>query len=272
MTKYRIGDFANYLGVTPDLIKHYEKYRIIEGVKNEQTNYRYYSFWQSSSIFYSKMYQNMGFTLKEISYLLKEADSEQLLNDLKKKSISLQQTINKESYILNSLNNIVKYEEEIINNTFDGTWEIKNIDSFFFLPHSENCRYLQSLTKESLIQQWINLLPITSLSMKIEIYDCEENGVQFGLSVDSNCVKSFDIDTSSPVVEIKGQKVLVYKSKLTAINKDPIEISKRVLREPMRLIKKHNFTICGDVYVKTLFQTRCNDDSVIYRLIYIPIM
>ncbi|SDE98856.1 hypothetical protein SAMN04488542_104132 [Fontibacillus panacisegetis] len=33
MNKYKIGDFAVNLGVSPDLLKHYEKYNIISSEK-----------------------------------------------------------------------------------------------------------------------------------------------------------------------------------------------------------------------------------------------
>ena len=43
MKQYRIGDFAKYLGVTPDLLKHYEDVGIIQSRRSE-SGYRYYSF------------------------------------------------------------------------------------------------------------------------------------------------------------------------------------------------------------------------------------
>ena len=40
MEQYRIGDFAKYLGVTPDLLKHYEDMGIIQSIRSE-SGYRY---------------------------------------------------------------------------------------------------------------------------------------------------------------------------------------------------------------------------------------
>ena len=40
MEQYRIGDFAKYLGVTPDLLKHYEDMGIIHSSRSE-SGYRY---------------------------------------------------------------------------------------------------------------------------------------------------------------------------------------------------------------------------------------
>ncbi len=271
MTTYKIGDFANYLGVTPDLIKHYEKYNIIQGIKNEQTNYRYYSFWQSSNILFSKMYQNMGFTLKEISHLISDATTEEYFLELNSKANILKEAIEKQEYFLHSINKIIEYEEEIVNNKFNGSWEIRNCKDFYFLSHSENCKYSQELMSGLEVQQWINMLPITSLCTKIGIKDGVDESIYFGLSVSAKCAKKFGFDLSSPIEKVLGTKVLVYKSRTIAIKEDPIMLSGRILKDPYELIEKHNFKINGDIFIKTLFQTIENNESVIYRLMYIPI-
>ncbi len=271
MSEYKIGDFANYLGVTPDLLKHYEKFNIIQGVKDEQTNYRYYSFWQSSNILYSKMYQNMGFTLKEIAHLIGEATTEELFLELNTKSNLMSESLKKQDYILTSINELIAYEKEIKDDNFNGVWEIKNIDDFYFLPHSENCKYSEVLISSVEVQQWINLLPVTNLCTKIGFQDGKEESIYFGLSVDSKCAKSFDFDLSSPIERVVGNKVLIYKSRQVAIKSDPLKLSDRILKDPLELIEKHSFNINGDIYIKTLFQTIEGSEHVLYRLIYIPI-
>ena len=41
MPMYSIGDYAKYLGVTPDFLKHYEQFRIVSS-KPRENGYRYY--------------------------------------------------------------------------------------------------------------------------------------------------------------------------------------------------------------------------------------
>ena len=43
MEQYRIGDFAKYLGVTPDLLKHYEEVGILRPQRSE-SGYRDFPF------------------------------------------------------------------------------------------------------------------------------------------------------------------------------------------------------------------------------------
>ena len=42
LKSYRIGDFAEYMGVTPDFLKHYSENGLLD-VHQRENGYRYYS-------------------------------------------------------------------------------------------------------------------------------------------------------------------------------------------------------------------------------------
>ncbi len=46
MGKYLIGDFSRHTGLTPEALKHYEKYGLIEFTRDEKNGYRYCDFSQ----------------------------------------------------------------------------------------------------------------------------------------------------------------------------------------------------------------------------------
>ena len=46
---YRIGEYARYMGVTPDFLKHYEQFGLITPSVAEN-GYRYYPFRESSRL------------------------------------------------------------------------------------------------------------------------------------------------------------------------------------------------------------------------------
>lgn len=271
MSKYKIGEFANFLGVTPDLIKHYEKYEIIKGEQDISTNYRYYDISQASPIMYSKMYQNMGFTLKEISNLLKEPNINEFFSELNKKKEKLKFQIDKENLVYFNLQEIIKYQEEIINNEFDGSWEIKTIESFYFFEHTENYNTTTELKNKKSIDDWINLLPITNLCTRIFSTKDEFDSISFGLSINTEIAKNFEIDDSEHLIKINKQKYLIFKSKLISSNGIPYMLQEKILKAPLALIKKHRFQIKGDIYAKILFQTNMNGENCVFRIIYIPI-
>ena len=66
---YRIGDYARYMGVTPDFLKHYEENGLLE-VQYTSSGYRYYDFDQSSRILEYMRLRNYGVTVKDMSRML----------------------------------------------------------------------------------------------------------------------------------------------------------------------------------------------------------
>ena len=67
--EYRIGEFAKYLGVTPDLLKHYEDQGIIQPTRSD-SGYRYYPFNTTMLLIECIRLRNYGMTLREIREIL----------------------------------------------------------------------------------------------------------------------------------------------------------------------------------------------------------
>ena len=57
--QYRIGDYAHYMGVTSDFLKHYEQFHLISSEVMEN-GYRYYPFYQSSKLLECMKLRNYG--------------------------------------------------------------------------------------------------------------------------------------------------------------------------------------------------------------------
>lgn len=271
MENYKIGDFATYLGVTPDLIKHYEKFDILKSEKKGSSNYRYYNFRQSPKIFHSKMYQKMGFSLKEISFLLNIATTEELLGNLYDKRDALEFTIKKETFILQNINKIIKYCEEIKNNTFDGSWFINDIESFYFFPHAENFQYNSEFIEDMPINEWIESLPITELCTKIILENNVLKKEIHGFSVNADYAESMHLKLHPYINKIPVQKMLVYKCECYLDNKKISITNDVILKKALSFVISHHFEVVGDIYFKTLFTIFNEDKPAAYMLVYIPI-
>ena len=71
MKQYRIGDYAKYLGVSPDFLKHYEEQGLITPSRSG-SGYRYYSFTTTMRLIECVRLRNYGMTLREIREILTE--------------------------------------------------------------------------------------------------------------------------------------------------------------------------------------------------------
>ena len=78
---YRIGEFAKNLGVTPDLLKHYEAIGLIQSEADEN-GYRYFPFHASSLLLACMGLKNFGLSLKNIRSLLQNQSVEEAIEQI----------------------------------------------------------------------------------------------------------------------------------------------------------------------------------------------
>lgn len=111
MKRYKIGEFAREMGVSQDMIKHYEKYGIIKPEIDEQTNYRYFNINQGEKIIESKKYRNLGFTIKESAELIFDKDFAGITEALKGKRDEMEIEIERMQAYLSQINQLLKIGE-----------------------------------------------------------------------------------------------------------------------------------------------------------------
>jgi MerR family transcriptional regulator, mercuric resistance operon regulatory protein len=66
----RIGEFARRAGVNLQTIRYYERLKLLHAPSRTRSGYRCYSFAELERVRFIKTTQELGFTLKEIGYLL----------------------------------------------------------------------------------------------------------------------------------------------------------------------------------------------------------
>ena len=71
MVSYRIGEYAQKMGVTPDFLKYYEQLGVIHS-QTRENGYRYYPFNQSYKILECMRLKSYGFSVREMEQLLSD--------------------------------------------------------------------------------------------------------------------------------------------------------------------------------------------------------
>ena len=141
MEQYRIGDFAKYLGVTPDLLKHYEDMGIIQSVRSE-SGYRYYPFHTTLYLIESILLRNYGLTLREIRGILNEnsMDSAQVERLFEEKLEVIRQEITLDQALIEDYADFCRWKEGLEIRHWD--WEIRRSRRMYFLPHTDGHAFL----------------------------------------------------------------------------------------------------------------------------------
>lgn len=273
MKFYQIGKFASKLGVTHDLLKHYEKYGIIQSKRQGDGGYRYYPYTQVPNILSSKEFQNWGFSLREISTLLKGADVSDYYRILGNRVLQMEQEQTLKHRYLDSAKHLLSQVSQIKEGKFSGSWSIEEQESSYYLPHSSGTDFELIDINEHILASWIEHLSITSIATRVyqQHPGSPYDRLSHGFLVSEADAQRFQIPLTDCLIRIPRRKYLIYHSELPTGSRDLQEVIDSILREPFALIQKHCFSAKGDIYSKTLLKTQEEDRETIYRIVYIPL-
>lgn len=165
MIVYRIGDYTKYMGVTPDFLKHYQKFGLIKPIVQEN-RYRYYPFDQSYRILECMRLRNYGFSIRKIDDLLHDhtlyEEQEQMALQVKK------------------LENQIAFQQRIVNDYaafknwlafLDGqktNWSIEEQEEMLFLPHTSMRNFIKDDLIYEVLSSWIDEMPMVKSCMEIK--------------------------------------------------------------------------------------------------------
>lgn len=72
--QYKIGEFANILGITTKAIRYYESQGLITPIKYKKSNYRYYSKWDIELLIRARCLRSYGYSIAETVEILNSCE------------------------------------------------------------------------------------------------------------------------------------------------------------------------------------------------------
>ena len=95
MENYTIGQIAKSLGISPQLLRHYESLGLLDTQRDEKNQYRTYKTKDTKLLFQTIIYRAMGFSLKKINQMLKEESPREVEYSLDIRINEIQKEIDK---------------------------------------------------------------------------------------------------------------------------------------------------------------------------------
>ncbi len=206
MKQYRIGDFARYLGVTPDLLKHYEDVGIIQSMRSE-SGYRYYPFYTTMFLIESIRLRNYGLTLREIRDILTvhSADNARVEALLEEKMEILGQEINLDQALREDYDSFLRWKESL--GGLNRDWEIRRSRPMLFLPHTDGYDFLEDPRIYEILNQWMSYIPIVKSARKAG----PDGKSVWGFLADGNTVRRLQLPVNDVVEQYSPRRTLYYK-------------------------------------------------------------
>ncbi len=206
MKQYRIGDYAKYLGVTPDLLKHYEDIGIIHSERSE-SGYRYYSFVTTVELIESIRLRNYGITLREIQEILNahSLDNGRMEQVFDENMERMRQEILLNEALIEDYADFQRWREPLDGRS--GDWEIHRSRPMLFLPHTECYDFLNDQRIYELLNHWMSYIPIVKSAMKLEA----DGQAVWGFLTEEKMAERLQLPLNDVVERIPSQRSLHYK-------------------------------------------------------------
>lgn len=209
MKHYRIGDFAHFLGVTADFLKHYENAGLLD-VQQQESGYRYYPFDQSGRIYEYLRLRNYGVTLREMPQLL-TGGVEEVFGHLDEKIKALEAEKARLASVTEEHERLRGWYEKRREKPFD--WEIKNIEPYIFLPHTDGYDFRRDEAVHELLKVWGVWLPVVKSALSVAPAGESTDGlheIHWGFAVPESILTSYRIPVNGAVERLVFGKAFVY--------------------------------------------------------------
>ncbi|MBR2623638.1 MAG: MerR family transcriptional regulator, partial [Paludibacteraceae bacterium] len=208
--QYRIGDYAKYLGVTPDFLKHYEQFRIVSSEPREN-GYRYYPFSQSYRILESMRLRSYGMPLKDIDVALIDDSAEDVLRKLDGRVQILERQIRFQEAVVREHKAIRIWFDRMAGKKED--WHVGMSEEMLFLPHTSQRNFLKDSRIYDILGDWLNLMPMVKSCMHIPRPASLPQPLSeyaWGLLVPVSIAEAFDLPVNDAVRRLPPRKTFFY--------------------------------------------------------------
>ena len=215
MKEYRIGEFAKYLGVTPDLLKHYEDQGIITPIRSD-SGYRYYPFNATMLLMECIRLRNYGMTLREIRAIVAshQVDTESVEDRLSENVSHIREEILLDEALIEDYSDFLSWREPLENRESD--WEIRRSRPMYFLPHTDKYDFLQDARIYELLKSWMSFIPIVKSVMQVR----RDGQITWGLIVEERQLRKLQLPVNDVVEYLPPQKIFYYKFRASLIPTD----------------------------------------------------
>lgn len=205
--KYRIGDFARYMGVTADFLKHYEENGLLT-VHTSESGYRYYGFEQSARVLEYQCLRNYGVSVKEMHDLLLQSPEEAIAR-LDEKVEKMQADIARMQSLVEEHQRLKRWHQERLERPID--WEIRHVEPYCFLFHSKMTDFLKDEAIYALLKTWVEWLPITKSAIYVKAGEVGAAPEPFwGLAVPKSLLLHHHIPVNDAVIEVPFGKAFIF--------------------------------------------------------------
>lgn len=202
---YRIGDHARHLGVTPDLLKYYEKQGILKA-KHSAAGFRYFPFEEAACLLQCLELKNYGLSLDEVADILNDANTDGALRILDKHAEEIRRRVERETAVLAEHDALKAWLEDRRSEPSD--WEITETEDYLFLPHSKGKDFLSDPKIAEIKSEWMSWMPVVRTGIRVLLDS--PGSYYWGFLVPRSKAERLGLPVNDAVQHLPGGKHFVF--------------------------------------------------------------
>ncbi|MEK3790602.1 MerR family transcriptional regulator [Paenibacillus sp. FSL R7-0204] len=269
--KYSIGEFASILGVTADTLRLYEKHDIVRPMKDHHNNYRYFNDLDARNLLTSRWYRSMQIPLQDVAGLIKDAPCEQVMESIAAAGMQLEEEIRRSTLLLGKIQEIQAELAQVGASLY--TCKMKQVPGMYRIQQTNKNHLLHKEELKDTVQAWMELLPFTFYSFRVENKAGEcvcglgelEYSWGLGLLAEDQVKLGVSLNDSVEVLE----PAACISAVIVSGHEDYLE--RGAFGFMLDYVKARNYKISGDISGKILFTERTGNGSKTYLEINIPV-
>ena len=250
--KYKIGDVSKILGISPDLVRYYEKKGVVTPTKNKNNDYRYYETRDTNFLIDCLFYKNFGFSIEETSELVRNCSMDEISRRFDSNEQQLEESIRHNQLLLRRSQEYRAAVARIPDHL--GKCSFSNRPASIYSIKRHNQVYYTDPTMRAVTQQWLKYLPFSKRSFIVPkdelLSPTSEGDFQWGFSLSEEYAALLNASAEPPVLRIPAQQC-VY----TIFSSPDSSFSPRYLDYAVDFIREQGLTLCGDAYGNLLISS-----------------
>jgi len=242
--RYKIGDVAGILGISPDLIRYYEEKGVVSPVKEPSNNYRYYDMWDINYLIDCLWYKNFGFGIEPIANMVSECSYDMLLQRLENKGEDILASIRRQELLLQRIRIFCDWLTST--KSYLGKCDLVHSAEFVRYINRRNFTYDNSPVQRELSRKWLKYLPFSRRYFEIPEDALSEvrGDYEWGFSLSMQYVKEFGVEIKPPVEHMPSR--LCVHSAFRIVGKN--QFSARHIDYMVDFANENGLAVAGDAF------------------------
>jgi len=265
--RYKIGDVAGILGISPDLIRYYEEKGVVSPSKDPHNNYRYYDSWDINYLIDCLWYKNFGFGIEQIANMVAECSYDDLLVRLEDKSEDILAAIRRQELLLQRIR--VFCERLINTKSCIGKCDLRHNAEFVRYINRRNFTYDNSPVLQELSRKWLKYMPFSRRYFEIPVDAFAEvrGDYEWGFSLGMQYVEELGVEIKPPVEFISSRLCIHSAFRIVGMN----QFSASHIDFMMDYANENNLKVAGDAFGNLACSVVEDDQPAGYFEVWLPV-